>query len=391
MRERTRASTSWFRFAPLVFKQVWRHRTRSLLTVLGVATAMFLFCAVEGMQRGVAAATHATSADNTLVVYRENRFCPFSSNLPQFYEGRIKEIPGVASVVPMRIVVNNCRASLDVITYRGVPADAMGGLAEKWEFTAGGVAGWGSRSDAAIVGEHLAKRRGFRVGDSFDAAGITVYVAGIVRSDAAQDQNVAYVHLDFLQRATKRNYEGIVTQFNVKVTDPARLDEVATAIDAAFATDPEPTSTRSEKAFVARAASDIVELVGYSRWLGWGCLVAVGALVGNAIVLSVQDRIRDHAVMQTLGYPSSLIAALIVAEGVLMGIAGGALGSAAALGAMRFGRFSLSVEGLSMNVTAGWGTVVLGLLGAGLIGVVAGLVPAMRAGRTEIAACFRVV
>src|SRR5690606_30092532 len=79
---------------PLVLKQVWRHRTRSVLTVLGGATAMVLFCAVEGMQRGVAAATRATSADTTLVVYRENRFCPFSSNLPQFYESRIARIDG---------------------------------------------------------------------------------------------------------------------------------------------------------------------------------------------------------------------------------------------------------------------------------------------------------
>jgi putative ABC transport system permease protein len=379
------------RYVPLIFKQVWRHRTRSLLTVLGVGTAMFLFCSVEGMQRGVAAATERSSDDNTLVVYRENRFCPFASNLPEFYESRIRKIAGVASVVPMRIVVNNCRASLDVITYRGVPEEAVGSLAEKWEFAGGSVGEWMARGDAAIVGEHLAKRRGFAVGDSFDAAGITVTVAGIVRSGEAQDQNAAYVHLGFLQRATLKNNEGIVTQFNVKVTDPARLDEVAAAIDAEFKADPEPTSTRSEKAFVARAASDIVELVGYSRWLGWGCLAAVAALVGNAIVLSVQDRIKEHAVMQTLGFRSGLIARMIVAEGVLLGVVGGAVGSGAALLAMRVGRFSLSVEGLSMNVTAGWETVVLGLVGAGLIGVVAGLVPAMRAGRTEIAACFRVV
>jgi putative ABC transport system permease protein len=379
------------RFIPLVMKQIWRNRTRSLLTVLGVGTAMFLFCVVEGMQRGVAAATETSSADNTLVVYRENRFCPFSSNLPEFYESRIAAIDGVKSVIPMRIVVNNCRASLDVITYRGVPEKGLEQLGGKWEYVAGSAAEWGSRSDAAIVGEHLARRRGFGVGDSFDAAGITVYVAGIVRSEEAQDQNVAYVHLDFLQRASKKSNEGIVTQFNVKVDDPARLEEVAEAIDMEFQADPEPTSTRSEKAFVARAASDVVELVGYSRWLGWGCLAAVAALVGNAIVLSVQERIRDHAVMRTLGYTGGLIGVLVVAEGVVLGLIGGAIGGAGALATMRVGRFSLSVEGLSMNVTAGWETLVYGLVGAGVIGVVAGFVPAVRAARTEIAACFRVV
>jgi hypothetical protein len=42
---------------PVVLKQVWRHRTRSLLTVSGVAVAMFLFVAVQALQEGVHEAT----------------------------------------------------------------------------------------------------------------------------------------------------------------------------------------------------------------------------------------------------------------------------------------------------------------------------------------------
>ena len=111
------------RYIPLIVKQVIRHRTRSLLTIAGVATAMFLFCAVQSMQQGAAAATQATAADTTLVVYRENRYCPFTSRLPEHYTSRIEKIPGVRNVIPVRIVVNNCRTSLDVVTFRGVPAE----------------------------------------------------------------------------------------------------------------------------------------------------------------------------------------------------------------------------------------------------------------------------
>jgi putative ABC transport system permease protein len=81
---------------------------------------MFLFCAVQAMRSGVAAATEKSASDNRLVVYRENRFCPFTSQLPQDYTRTIANIPGVKSVAPMRIVVSNCRASLDVVTFRGV-------------------------------------------------------------------------------------------------------------------------------------------------------------------------------------------------------------------------------------------------------------------------------
>ena len=100
---------------PLVGKYITRHRARTLLTLGGIATAMFLFCAVQAMRTGVAATTQETASETNLVVYRENRFCPFTSELPQDYTRTIASIPGVKSVAPMRIVVNNCRASLDVV------------------------------------------------------------------------------------------------------------------------------------------------------------------------------------------------------------------------------------------------------------------------------------
>src|SRR4051794_28152376 len=304
-----------FKFIPLIWKQVIRHRTRTILTVAGVATAMFLFTAVQAMQAGVRDATQTTAKDTTLVVYRQNRFCPATSRLPEYYGDRIVKLPHVVSVVPMKIVVNNCRTSLDVVTFRGVPEEAfVANYVKDFKLLSGSIEQWKGRTDAPLLGETLANRRGLKVGDRFDAAGVTVFVAGIARSDEAQDQNVGYVHLPFLQRATGDRKLGIVTQFNVKVDDPKNLDPVAKAIDAEFERDPEPTQTSAEKAFVARAAADVVNLVGFTQYLGWGCLAAVLALVGNAIVLSVQDRIKEHAVLQTLGYSGMLVARLIVGE-----------------------------------------------------------------------------
>ena len=257
------------------------------------------------------------------MVYRQNRYCPFTSRLPQYYQERIAAIPGVSAVVPIQIVVSNCRTSLDVVTFRGVPEEAMASYARNFTFAGGSVEKWEQRSDAALLGQQLAQRRGLDVGDRFDAAGVTVTVAGIIQSDQAQDQNVAYVHLPFLQQSAGLKKLGVVTQFNVQVSDPSQLEPVAQAIDAEFARDPDPTSTSSEQAFVARAAQDIIRIVGFTKWLGWACLAAVLALVGNAIVLSVQDRVREHAVLQTLGYTTGLIGRLILVEGSLLGIGRG--------------------------------------------------------------------
>jgi hypothetical protein len=115
------------KFMPVVVKQLWRHRVRSVLTLSGVAIAMFLFIAVQTLQEGVRHSTQAAAGDTTLVVYRENRFCPAASRLPQFYVDRIEKISGVVSAVPVKIVVNNCRASLDVVTFRGVPREELVG------------------------------------------------------------------------------------------------------------------------------------------------------------------------------------------------------------------------------------------------------------------------
>src|SRR3954471_8516555 len=216
------------KYIPLVWKQVVRHRTRTLLTLGGVATAMFLFTAVQAMQAGVRDATQTTAKDTTLVVYRQNRFCPATSRLPEYYGDRIAAIPHVVSVVPMKIIVNNCRTSLDVVTFRGVPEDRFVQYSVKdFKLLSGSIDEWRNRTDAALLGETLANRRGLKVGDRFDAAGVTVYVAGVVRSNEPQDQNVANVHLPFLQRASGDRKLGVVTQFNVKVDDPAQLEPVA--------------------------------------------------------------------------------------------------------------------------------------------------------------------
>lgn len=378
------------RLWPMVIKQIVRHRTRSLLTIAGVTVSMFLFITVQTLQHGVDQATEVAAADQTLIVYRENRFCPATSRLPEHYGRRIEKIPGVAEVIPMKIVVTNCAASLDVITFRGIPAEKLS-LINGREVLQGSLEDWKRRSDAAFVGERLALRRGFKVGASFVAAGVTVTVMGVFRSEEPQDQEVAYVHLNFIQQAAARGGLGIVTQFNVTVDEPDLLDSVAKAIDAEFRTEAEPTTTRPERAFVAQAASDIVDIVRFTRLLGYGCLAAVLALVANAIVLGVQDRVKEHAVLQTLGFRGSLVARLIIAEGMLLGGIGGMLGTAASLLILHYGNFSLYNEGMSITIAANASVVVLGLAISASVGILAGLVPAWQAARREIAHCFRAV
>lgn len=362
----------------LAWIQLTRHRVRSVLTIFGVASGMFLFTAVETLQRSLATATEATAADTTLVVYRQNRFCPSASRLPEHYADDIRRIDGVREVVPVKIVVNNCGASLDVITWRGVPEGLLKRFAPEIGIISGSEAEWSRRDDAALLGEVFARRRGLKPGDRFEAAGITVTVAGVIRSPFAQDNNVAYVKLPFLQQASRAGL-GVVTQFNVRVNSSSDLKRVAETIDERFRSGQEPTDTRPEKAFFAETAAQLIELIGFTRWLGIGAVIAVAGLVANALLLVVRGRVKENAVLRTLGYPGRAIGLLVLGEGGMLGLAGGVAGVGLAAGFLRWQSFTMGNEGQTLAIQPNAAVVALGVCAALLLGILASLWPAWQA------------
>lgn len=362
----------------LSWTQLVRHRVRSLLTVLGVASGMFLFTAVETLQRSLAKATEESAADTTLVVYRQNRFCPSASRLPEHYADEIRRIDGVRDVIPVQIVVNNCGASLDVITFRGVPDDQFAKFAPEIQIVEGSIDEWRKRGDGALLGEVFARRRGLKPGDRFDGAGVTVTVAGILRSPFAQDNNVAYVKLPFLQRASKAGL-GVVTQFNVRVNSSKDLKPVSKAIDERFHSDTQPTDTRPEKAFFAETAAELIELIGFTRWLGIGAVLAVTALVANALLLIVRGRVKENAVLRTLGYPGRAIGCLVIGEGGMLGLAGGVAGVGLSAMFLRWQSFTMGNEGQTLAIQPDAVVIVTGIVAALMLGILASLWPAWQA------------
>ena len=366
----------------LALKNIFRYPLRSVLTMAGVAAGMFLFTAVETMQHSLGRVTRAGADDTTLVVYRENRFCPATSRLPEHYLSTIRRIEGVREAIPIQIVVNNCGASLDVITFRGVPPEGLRGYNPDLNVIAGSFEEWSRRSDAALVGQTFAQRRGLRAGDKFEAVGINVHVAGIIQSGESQDNNVAYVHLPFLQQASRVGL-GTVTQFNVKVASADLLNQVAQRIDDTFRADSQPTVTRPEKAF-SRKQPQMIEIIGFTRWLGLGAVAAVLGLIANAALLIVRSRVKETAVLQTLGFSRLRIAILVAAEGLLLGLMGGALGVLTAYLFFHWQSYTLGNEGLTLAITPSLLVLFKGLVVALLLGFLASLYPAWRASRQPL-------
>jgi putative ABC transport system permease protein len=373
------------RTAALSLRMLARSRVRAALAIAGIAVAVFILCAERAVHSGIVEATAANERDTRLIVYRANRFCPFTSRLPERYADEVASIPGVKSAVPMQIVVSNCRASLDVVVFRGVRADdAARGIGARLKFVEGSLESFLARGDGALVGSALAARRGLEPGDRLSAAGITVTVAGIVDADGPQDRNACFVQLPFLQAAAGGVQGGEVTQLEVEVADPEKLREVAAAIDARFATDLAPTTTRPEKAFVARAAADLVAIAEFAGFLGVGALLAIFALVANAIVLSLEHRTRELAVLQSVGFSSKALAFGIVVESSALALVGSLVGAGASSLVLGLGRFSLGAEGVLVEFRPSGVTAAASVVLALAVGIAAGLIPAIAASRKAI-------
>ncbi len=380
--------TKALRLICLAAKQLVRHRIRTLLTLLGVASGMFLFTTVETMQRSLDRATRLRAADTTLVVFRENRFCPQTSRLPEHYEAEIRRIPGVREVVPVKITVNNCGASLDVITFRGVPPTQLARYAPEIKIVAGSYEAWRKRDDGALVGKVLAAKRGLKPGDAFEAVGVRVIVSGILDSPLPQDNNVAYVHLPFLQQASRHGL-GIVTQFNVRVNTSDDLESVAAAIDARFKSESEPTVTQPEKAFFAQTARELISLIGFTRWIGYGSVLAVMGLISNAVLLVVRGRVRENAILRTVGFTGGAVAFTVVSEGALLGLGGSAIGVGLASLFLQWRGLTFGNEGQTMVLATDASIFLTGMGLALLLGMLAALWPAWVAMRKPIVESLR--
>ena len=373
----------------IAVKYVIRNRTRSILTVSGVAAGMFLFATIETMQDSLKNATEITANDTTLVVYRENRYCPSTSRLPEYYKDEIKKIKGVESVIPVQIVVNNCGTSLDVVVFRGIPSDRINAISKNIEVLNGSVNEWLTREDGALIGANLAQRRRLDVGDSFDAAGVTVVVSGIIRSaESSQDDNVAYVHLPFLQQASRVGL-GTVTQFLVKVSDSSLLNSVSRQIDNRFKTESEPTDTTPEKAFFASTAKELIELIGFSRWIGIASVFAVIGLIANTILIAVRSKISEHAILKTIGYSQLSISWLIISEAIILSVVGGIGGIGGASIFLHLQKITIGNEGLALAFIPSFSVWLKGFSLSLLLGIVAGVYPAWLAGRQSIASNLR--
>ena len=378
------------RFLPYILKNLWRHRARTGLTVSGSAVAMFVFAFVGAAQDGLDDLARDKDGQRTLIVFQANRFCPSTSRLPQHYAETIAKMPGVETAVPIKVFMNNCRASLDVVVFHGMPREQLLKV-RSLKLIDGSLSDFEKRTDAALVGRAVAQRRGLSTGQRFSIGEVKVTIAGVFSAPTTSEENFIYTDVDFLQRTPGLNSVGTVTQLEVRLNPDAKADEIAKKIDERFRGGPIATDTRTKGVFQANAVSDLVELIGLANYLGYACVGLVLVLVATTTLMTVQDRIREHAVLQTLGFSWWRVFQFVLTESFIVSMIGGVCGTLLGLGVLAWSGLAVGTEGVIIGFRPSMELAMQGLIVSMSVGVLAGIVPGWLAARAEIVPSLRCV
>lgn len=344
---------------------------------------MSVFCMVGSIQEGLQRLTSSADSERSLIVFQENRFCPTSSRLPEDYSRQIREMDGVSDVMPIQVWTNNCRASLDIVVFNGAAPEQIQDM-RPLTLASGSWTDFRARQDAAIVGRNVALRRNLAVGDQFSIGDLSVHVVGIFTSAVPSEENLIYTSLQFLQLTQGVDAAGLVTQHEVHLTQDADPDRVASRIDQALRAGPVATTTRRKGAFQASTLSDLVDMISFAHWLGYACVGLVLSLVATTTVMSVQDRIKEYAVLQTIGVRPGGTMRMVLAESTILCVLGGLTGTAIAIGVLATGGFAIGAEGATIAFRPSLSLATTGAVVSLAIGLLAGCAPSVLAAKVSI-------
>jgi putative ABC transport system permease protein len=261
--------------------------------------------------------------------------------------------------------------------------------ARDFELTTGNWQEFEAHQDAAVVGRAVASRRKIRAGDKFSIGGLNVKVAGIFTSNDPAEENYIYCHLGFLQRRQGDSQVGTVTQHEVLLNSGVEPSDVCRQIDDLFRGGPVATDTRPKGVFQAESLGDLAQLIEMAHYLGYACVALVLTLVATTTVMSVQDRMKEHAVLQTIGFTGNRIFAIVLAESTILSVIGGVVGVSAAALTLAISHLSVGAEAVTIAFTPSLRLALVGVsvsLGAG---VIAGIAPAAAAARVDIVKALR--
>ncbi|HEY6307994.1 MAG TPA: FtsX-like permease family protein [Candidatus Angelobacter sp.] len=379
------------KFRGLIFANLFRKKTRLVLTLGSFAVALFLFSLLALVRQAFGAGVDVAGVDRLVVINRVSIIQP----LPFSYRDRILHMRGVKRVTfdnwfggvyqdqkngfpQFAVDIENQR---DVFPELAVPDD-------QWQ-------AFVKDRQGAIVGASTAKRFGFKVGDHIPIQG-TIFqgtwdfnIDGIYHGKRpGDDETQFWFQWKYLEERFPDAMKGQVGWYYVQVENPDDSVHIAKAIDAEFANSPYETHTDTEKAFAASFAKQIGNIGFLVLAIGSIVFFTLLLVTGNTMAISVRERMGELAVLKAVGYSDRFVMLLVLAESLIIAAVGGGLGLGLAKGFAAAIPFTPLKNILPFSYLP-TGVFFVGLAMALLFGVASGFLPAVSGLRLRVVDALR--
>jgi putative ABC transport system permease protein len=384
------------KFWPLLWSSLRRRKARTVFTLLSIVVAFVLFAYLGAVRVAFSAGVDVAGADRLFTTHKTSIIQP----LPASYQDQIAKVPGVTLVTHASWfggIYQDPNKGFQGVFQSPIEPEAYLAMYPEFKVDDAQKKAWIEDREGVLVGETTAKRYGWKIGDRVpvnappfwrkkDGSRVWEFnVRGIYTGGKGVDKTQFLFHYDYFDEARQAG-QGIVGWYIVRIADPKKATEVGKAIDAIFENSPAETKTVTEKALAQGFADQIGDIGAIIQWILAAVFFTLMLVTGNTIAQSVRERTNELAVLKTVGFSDGKTLALVLAESGLIAILGGGIGLL--LGSMAVGAgdptggflpiFYLPTKDLL------WGIAFVLMLG-----VIAGLLPAVQAMRLRIVDALR--
>ena len=373
----------------LLFRNAFRHKLRTGLTILGITVAIMAFGLLRTVISAWYAGVEASSASR--LVTRNAVSLVFS--LPLSYKDKIRQVPGVTTVSygnwfgGVYISEKNFFPNfvVDARSYLDLYPEYLLAQEQKKTFLLD--------RKGCIAGRKLAKKFGWKIGDNIVLKG-TIFpgqwelsLRGIYRGTQKNtDETQLFFHWEYLNESLKKTTPSradMVGFYMVGVKDADQAAGVAVAIDSMFNNSLAETLTETEKAFALTFVAMTEALIVVIQLVSFIVIIIIMAVMANTMAMTVRERIAEYAVMKTLGFRAMHIIGLIFGESLLIAFIGCLFGISLTYPAAQWFIDAMGTYLPVFNVEKQ--TLVLDIIASAIVGVVAALLPTWRVVHLKIA------
>jgi putative ABC transport system permease protein len=376
------------KYLPFIFRNLFRRKTRTLLTVGSIAVALFLFGLLVTIETSLNAGVDVAGADRLIVRNKTSLIMP----LPLSYQERLRQMQHITEATFATWFGGIYQDQKNFFPQFAIDTETYRELFPEFRIPDEQWQAFLADQEGAVVGRTTAERFGWKVGDRIPIQG-TIWsgtwdfnIRAIYEGErAGDDESMFWFHWKYLEE--RRPFgKGTVGWYTVKLDDPDHAVEVGRVIDERFANSAWETSTETEKAFAAGFAKQIGNIRLLILSIGAVVLFTLLLVTGNTMAMAVRERVPELGVLKTLGFGDTTVLALVLAESLLIALVGGALG----LGLAKL--FTLGGDptgGMLPVFYLAPGKMALGAALALFVGLAAGAIPALTAMNLRIVDALR--